>query len=152
MEVYDLIMSNRHTDLLDVQTVVVHSEACGTHALEYVHNKSFPMYQPSKSRVVAIIYATMISRDYGLDFMEVLNDPRLLEGDPFFATYDEDKFGYDLIISELGDFDVWKNSDGWVTRTRQYYWLECTQAGNDYAANASDEELAAFFASNLVPR
>jgi hypothetical protein len=131
---------------MDEDDVVVSKEANVQDALRYVHQAIFPLHQPSKSRVVAIIYATLISKDYGGVFFDILNDPELLTDDPFFVPYDQDKQGYDCIIKALGPFDTWKDSAGWIIRTRQYYWLECTNTGVEFASAADDAVMQAYLA------
>jgi len=57
---------------------------------------------PAKSYVVAICYAHWISDFFDEDFYTILNDDLLLYGnDPYFVTYDNAKFVYDVVLSML---------------------------------------------------
>jgi hypothetical protein len=55
---------------------------------------------PAKSFMVAIVYATLISKYFGLDYYENLSDSELLFGnDPYFVPYSEDsKSLYDEVL------------------------------------------------------
>ena len=150
-QLYAAVMAGRHTDIMHDGEVVDEGVVKDSSIRKYVESATFPLLQPSKSRVVALVYATMLSRDYGIPLLDALNDPDLLKDDPFFVPLKQDATGYALAMFVLGPFDEWKNKPGWVIRTRQYYWLECTEAGGNFIASATDEELQAFFDSNVVP-
>lgn len=84
------------------------------HFNEYVDEWIYP----AKSYVVAICYAHWISEDFDEDFYELLNDPELLAGnDPYFVTYDEDKYTYDRILEEIMPLEM----DGMVPEIYEYY-------------------------------
>lgn len=71
------------------------------------HFKELPpeFRYPSKSYVVAIVYARLLSEFFGYSPYCYLEDPDLLFGsDPHFKTYSEDKELYDKVI----DFIGWK--------------------------------------------
>lgn len=98
-------------------------------ALFYLCYQSPVGIYPGKSRMVAIIYATMLSKVYGEDFYQVLNDPDLLYGqDDFFVPYDEDRETYDAIFNKLQDWPDWMEC-GWAPKTVEYFYLECTEKG-----------------------
>ena len=60
---------------------------------------------PSKSYVVAIVYARLLEEFFGGDKMEYLNDPDLLFGsDPHYKTYAEDPELYDRVLDTI----TWK--------------------------------------------
>lgn len=80
-------------------------------AFDIVHHfKELPkeFRYPSKSYVVAIVYARLLEEFFGGDKMDYLNDPELLFGsDPYFKTYSEDMECYDKILSTISwEFDV----------------------------------------------
>ncbi len=71
-----------------------------------VHPDEF--YYPSKSYVVAIVYARLLVDHFNVDFYEVLNDEELLfNNDPYFTPYLSDKGLYDSILDSVGmNFDL----------------------------------------------
>lgn len=98
-------------------------------AIEYVTHRSSVGRYPGKSRIVAIIYATMVARVYGEDLLETLDDPELLHGqDEFFVPYSQDKETYDEILARLQDIPNWIEG-GWAPKTVEYFYLECTEEG-----------------------
>jgi hypothetical protein len=102
-----------------------------TAALNYVREKADVGTYPGKSYIVAIIYATMINKVYGDDFLQTLNDPDLLYGqDDFFVPYSQDKQAYDSILEELKSIPNWIEG-GWAPKTVEYFYLECTESGFD---------------------
>lgn len=72
---------------------------------------------PAKSYFVAILYSYWISEDFGDDFYEVLDDPDLLPGDPYFVPYGSDKAIYDEILSQVEYIEC----GGMVNDVRKYY-------------------------------
>lgn len=143
-QVYEMVMRGRHTDLMTEEDVLEKDRVSVTDAYNYIFCQTFPLIQPSKSRVVAIVYAFLLRDVYELDVYECLRDPELLTDDPFFATYDEDKQGYDLLLKELVHPGYWQDMGGWVERTIKYFWLECTEEGNNFACASDDEQLMEF--------
>lgn len=130
--------------------VVDHSDAAHKHkrrmdpeivenALFYLKEKADYGIYPAKSYIVAIIYATMISRHYGEDFYEVLDDPDLLYGqDEFFVPYSKDKENYDKIIARLDEMPNWLEG-GWAPMTVGYFFLECTEEGMNKINEAPED-------------
>lgn len=74
------------------------------------HFKALPteFRYPSKSYLVAMVYARLISEFFGGEKLDHLNDVDLLfDSDPCFKTYDEDQECYNKIIEVIGwDFDL----------------------------------------------
>lgn len=92
------------------------------HFYEYVDEWIYP----SKSYVVAICYASWITRDFGEDFYETLNDPELLMcNDPYFIPYEQDKDQYDAIIDHIS---IPPDHKGMVPDIYQYYQKEILQS------------------------
>lgn len=80
-------------------------------AFDIIHHfKELPpqFRYPSKSYVVAMVYARLLSEYFGGDKMSYLDDPELLfDNDPYFVPYSEDKECYDKIIETIGwEFDL----------------------------------------------
>lgn len=144
-QLYARLMSGRHSDIMHPEEIVEEGVVRAESGLKYIRDCSFPLYQPSKSRMVAIIYAYLLGQHFNEDFYTVLNDPDLFLGeDPYFKPYSEDIEGYDLLIKTLGPYKEWKTK-GWALRTNQYFWLECTNDGIEFVSQASDEDLRKFF-------
>lgn len=84
---------------------------------------------PAQSRMVAIIYATLIEQVYGDEFYETLNDIELRLGyDPFFVPYLEDMEAYDRILAQLKTIPNWLTTPG-ALRVIEQFHLECTPKG-----------------------
>lgn len=143
-QTYAVLMNARHTDLMQPEQVVDEKKVSVESVRNYVDDRTYPLFQPSKSRIVSIVYAYLLQKHFDEDFFEVLNDSNLFLGeDPYFKTYDEDRQGYDLVIETLGSFENWKFK-GWVLRSYQYFWLECTNDGLNFVSTANDEEIELF--------
>lgn len=83
-------------------------------------------YYPSKSYVVALVYAALLNKYFNEDFYEVLSDPDLLYGnDPYFVPYTKDKETYDRILETLGGCDNIPLSGPLVDHTVRYFFKEC---------------------------
>lgn len=143
-KMYDRVMANRHTDIIEDTELVVEDNVNVPAAMKYLQEQSFPLIQPSKSRVVAIVYAKLLSIMHDGDFYEVLDDPELLTDDCYFVPYSQDKEGYDLLLANLPNVNKWETMGGWVPRTMKYFWMECTDSGCHFAMTASDEEMQSF--------
>ena len=71
-------------------------------ALEYPVKQTATLYYPGKSYSIAIIYALLLKRHFGVDIYRSLKDPELLFGnDPYFVTYDQDEETYDAILKSF---------------------------------------------------
>lgn len=126
-EVYNNLVTD-HSDARSKHAFVV-SDTVVDDAIEYVLQQSPVGRYPGKSRIVAIIYSTMVARTYGEDFFKVLDDPELFHSpDEFFVPYSEDKETYDAILARLQDIPDWIEG-GWAPKTVEYFHLECTEAG-----------------------
>jgi hypothetical protein len=91
-------------------------------AVRYFYNTDMPFIYPSKSYVVAICYAYWLSKDFGEDFYELLNDKDLLyDNDPYFKTYSEDTKTYDEILKKVMPLD---ENKGIVPDIKNYYMAE----------------------------
>ncbi len=148
-EMYSRAMANRHTDIIEDTELVVEDNVNVPAAMKYLQEQSFPLIQPSKSRVVAIAYAMLLSISYygtayGDDFYKFLDDPELLTEDCHFLPYSQDKEGYDLLLANLPHVNTWERMGGWIPRTLKYFWMECTEQGCYFAMTASEEEMQTF--------
>jgi hypothetical protein len=116
-QMYHMLHQGKYDDdLNEVEIVMTDNvvEDAVRHFNEYVDQWIYP----SKSFVVAICYAYWISEDFHEDFYELLNDVELLAGnDPYFAVYDDYKYIYDRIISEVLPLKM----KGMVPDIRKYY-------------------------------
>jgi len=98
-------------------------------ALGYFRRAEFPLVYPAKSYAVAIIYATLLEKEYQIPLRESLDDPDLFLGhDDFFTVYSEDPDTYEAILSELTKIHNWIES-GWAPKSAEYFYLECTAEG-----------------------
>lgn len=63
---------------------------------------------PAKSYAVALIYARLLAKYFGEDFLTALNDPDLLYGnDQHFVAYHRDIRTYDTAIIAISAHDAW---------------------------------------------
>lgn len=127
-----------HTDDLSEMPLFISSENIIEYALEYVTNKPpFNVY-PGKSYIVAIIYATLLNKEYGINIYDSLNDPDLFLGDdPYFKIYSDEPNIYNEIIDKLDKIPNWIEK-GWAPQTVKYFYAECTAEG---CAKAIDQYL-----------
>lgn len=144
-------MEGKHTDIIEDVEFIDSGKTSVGDAVRYLTHKDFPLLMPSKSRVVAILYARLLEQVYGIDFYEALNDPELLPDDSFFLPYEKDKEGYDLLLAELPPIEHWVDMGGWAERTIKYFWLECTDDGINFICSASQEELMEFLENAECP-
>ena len=56
---------------------------------------------PAKSYFVAIVYAKMLEKHFGIDFLKALDEGDLLTDDDWFKPYHESKEIYDTILDRL---------------------------------------------------
>lgn len=90
-------------DLNKHQVSIVPREELLSNILHHFNVLPDEFLYPSKSYVVAIVYARLLVEHFGGDFFKYLDDPDLLyNNDPYFVTYKEDKELYDSIISNVG--------------------------------------------------
>ena len=114
-------LNNDYTD--DLKKIKIEfSKNIIENAIQYFYDKNMGFIYPSKSYVVAICYAHWLSKDFGEDFIELLNDKNLLYGnDPYFKTYDEDTYTYDEILKKITPFD---ENKGIIPDIKNYYKVE----------------------------
>lgn len=105
------------TDDLNKVDIVWRPETIVEDALRHWDEEVDEWIYPGKSYFVAICYAYWISEDFEEDFEEVLNDPDLLPGDPYFLPYSQAEEVYDEILSAVRYIE-----DGaMVSEVRNYY-------------------------------
>lgn len=83
---------------------------------------------PGAARAVAIAAADLVSREFGEDFYEVLNDPSLMNNnDPYFVKYSDAKDVYDEIIKQCArELINWKSERMQITERllKEEYMLD----------------------------
>jgi len=68
----------------------------------YFTGEVWDLEYPTKSYVVALVYASLLSKHFGEDVISALDDPELLFGnDKWFVTYNKSKAVYDQALIEL---------------------------------------------------
>lgn len=151
---YQLLMSRRHTDLIEVHQVTREDDVSIDAANKYINTREMFFQQPTKSRLIAITYAHLLCKHYpGLDFYTVLDDPELLLDDQDFKPYNQAKDQYDKLIHALSPIENWINKkEGWMTRTQQYFWLECTESGSLFTSFSTNEQMHEFLESTDTSR
>jgi hypothetical protein len=114
-------LNSDYTDDLKKIKIEISSDIV-ENCIRYFYNTDMPFIYPSKSYVVAICYAYWLSKDFGEDFYELLNDKDLLYGnDPYFKTYEEDTKTYDEILKKVMPLD---ENKGIVPDIKNYYMAE----------------------------
>lgn len=137
-EMYEALVSDHEDDFSNMP--IVHHPELVNNALHYFREATFPLIYPAKAYAVAIIYATLMEKEYGILARETLNDPELFMGhDEYFVTYGEDPETYDAILKGLEELPDWISS-GWAPKTARYWYLECTAAGNEEVIRKMEEQ------------
>lgn len=117
-----------HTDDFSLMEFVVAPEIV-QNALHYFKGQTFPLIYPAKSYAVAVIYAYLLFREYGIPIRDSLMDEDLFLGqDEYFVPYYQDPASYEEILKVLDYTPDWINK-GWAPKTAEYFRLECTAAG-----------------------
>jgi hypothetical protein len=117
-----------HTDDFSKMEYVVAPEIV-QNALYYFKGQNFPLIYPAKSYAVAVIYAYLLFKEYGIPIRDSLSDKDLFLGqDEYFVPYHEDVASYEAILKELNYTHNWITL-GWAPKTAEYFRLECTAAG-----------------------
>lgn len=117
-----------HTDDFSLMEYVVAPEIV-QNALYYFKGQNFPLIYPAKSYAVAVIYAYLLFKEYGIPIRDSLADEDLFLGqDEYFVPYLKDVASYEAILHELDYTPNWI-SLGWAPKTAEYFRLECTAAG-----------------------
>ena len=75
---------------------------------------------PAKSYFVALVYAKMLEKYFGVDFYKALEDKELLPDDIFFVTYNNSREIYDSVVKIIGDPLRYEASE----KTKQYFYQE----------------------------
>jgi hypothetical protein len=120
-ELYHRLHKDYSDDLNKVD--ITFSDEIVNNALKHFKEHVKDWIYPAKSYFVAYCYASWISEDYGEDFVELLNDEKLLAGnDPYFKTYKEDPETYNKIFNEIS---LPVPMTGMVPEVRAYYETEC---------------------------
>jgi len=90
-----------HSD--DLNSVDIRLEKDTVHwAVKHFNERVDDWVYPAKSYFVAICYANWLSRDFNVNFLDALCDPKLLYGnDPYFVPYNSDRKTYLDIISQI---------------------------------------------------
>jgi hypothetical protein len=79
------------------------------HALDYFYIYDYTCQYPSKSFAVGVLYATLISKFYGEDVIDLLATSDLLTGDDFFIPYGyspEADFIYDKMLITISNTPI----------------------------------------------
>lgn len=121
-EIFYRLNSNFDDDLSKFHIELVKDEKIVENAVKYFFDPNIGWVYPSKSYVVAICYAKWISKIWGYNFYDILNDESLLYGnDPYFLPYYKSKEIYDSIIETVGlDF----NEDLGIINDVKRYFLD----------------------------
>ena len=75
---------------------------------------------PAKSYFVALVYAKLLEKYFGVDFYTVLEDKELLPDDIFFVTYNNSREIYDSVLKIIGnplDYEA-------AEKTKKYFYQE----------------------------
>ena len=143
-QLYDLLVEDHPDDFTKMEFVV--KDEIVENALSYFKGQVFPLIYPAKSYAVAIIYATLIHREYGYPVVETLNDPDLFLGqDGYFVPYSADPENYDKLLERVKELGPHWFYQGWGIKTCEYWVLECTEKGvnqiNEGATGIEHDEL-----------
>lgn len=99
-EIYHRLTKD-HGDDLNQRTIEIVDDVVAS-AIRYFTEKEPGWLYPSKSYVVAILYARWLHQEFGEDFLTALDDPDLLyNNDPYFVPYSQDPETYIKIIAAL---------------------------------------------------
>lgn len=75
---------------------------------------------PAKSYFVAIVYAKLLEKYFGVDFYTALEDKELLPDDIFFVTYNNSREIYDSVLETIGNPLDYKAAE----KTKKYFYQE----------------------------
>ncbi len=116
-EVYRRLNSKTRDDLNGVE-INWRPDTIINDAIRHFDEKVDEWIYPGKSYFVAICYAKWITEDFEENFLDVLDNPNLLPGDPCFKRYSEDMETYDKILQFV---NLKTNDQGMVPDVRKYY-------------------------------
>ena len=118
-EVYHRLNEEHGDDLNCVEIEIVDDVVAS--AIRYFTETEVGWLYPSKSYVVAILYAKWLHEEFSEDFITALDDPDLLYvNDPYFVTYSQDKENYIKIIAALPN----SMDGGMIPDIRNYFEKE----------------------------
>lgn len=118
-EVYHRLTQEHGDNLNQCHIEIVDDVA--TSAIRYFTEQEIGWLYPSKSYVVAILYAKWLHEEFGEDFLTALNDPDLLfNNDPYYVPYSQDPETYVKIIAALPR-DM---TQGMIPDIREYFEKE----------------------------
>lgn len=105
----------------DLQTMI-------QRVIEYFTTPTETVSYPAKSYAVALIYAHLLEKHFGDDFMASLNDPDLLCGnDLYYKTYAQSSHVYEMIFEHVpinkSNYELPLQLPQ-VKKTQQYFMLE----------------------------
>jgi hypothetical protein len=99
-EVYHRL-TQEHSDDLNHCSIEIVDDVVAS-AVRYFTERKIGWLYPSKSYVVAILYARWLHEEFGEDFLTALDDADLLyNNDPYFVPYSQDPETYVKIIMAL---------------------------------------------------
>lgn len=75
---------------------------------------------PAKSYFVAIVYAKLLEKYFGVDFYTALEDQELLPDDIFFVTYNNSREIYDSVLKTIGNPLGYEATE----KTKKYFYQE----------------------------
>lgn len=90
-------------------------------ARDYFRLDSKELYAPSKSFSVAVIYANLLAENFGGSAQSYLEDPELLDNDPYWVAYRHDEQIYDALME---DYKFRDDSLPNMQSTKKYFLKE----------------------------
>lgn len=115
-------------DITDKPVVLIPDDQIVRYAVDYFVAQSETLVYPAKSYAVAIVYALLLHKYFGVDVRVALADPLLLYGnDKFFVPYNQNAKAYDdimLALARLELLDIEATSVPQVAETVSYFMSE----------------------------
>ena len=90
----DVNLPYEHQDMSDDAIIKI--------VLKFFKEGSELLY-PAKSYFVAVVYAKMLNKYFGVDVYEALDQPDLLPDDKYFTQYKYSRYIYDNILANIED-------------------------------------------------
>lgn len=113
-------LNRQHSDDLNQFDIEISDDIVGV-ALSYLRQRDIGWVYPGKSYAVGLLYAVWLSREFGGEMLDYLDDPDLLyNNDPYFVPYSQDAATYHAIL------DAWDGDEqqGMVPDIRSYFEQE----------------------------